>query len=417
MAARKRWPVAVTSFAAAAILAALFSAPALLSLAPSGMLLSKTLLAQPGEPRFACGGRVPGSTLNCCLRENRNNCTIAPLLRANGCPERYVFFVRFANFSNSVMQFIHATLFAAAMDRTVLLTDAFNFNWSTSLEFEQLCAVHMDMPSVKELFARNGRAIRTFAWDEAWGNYTLVHGQSLEWLRMDADYFKRHGDNDQQPQLACLAQSLPLLEDPVVFIPNPFFAGMPSDMYKRPLRFVRVALPAQRAGDRFIQRVLRRQDFVGIHLRGYEGICDKWTEVAYATKALQPFLAEAKEQCDMRWEYVSRIIRDGGYDPDSVAIFLATDNQRPELTRALLAHRNVYMWDRRGDPEAGNVDARLVDMHILTRSVLFIGHGRSSLAFSVALWREADGHPSSTNALAGYRETGYLHHLFHNYVD
>jgi hypothetical protein len=71
------------------------------------------------------------------------------------------------------------------------------------------------------------------------------------------------------------------------------------------------------------------------------------------------------------------------------------------------------MWNRTivGDLAKGAED-RLVEQHILTQSTLFIGHTCSSFAFHVALWREQQGMDRQTNVIAGYRETGYMHHFF-----
>ena len=215
------------------------------------------------------------------------------------------------------------------------------------------------------------------------------------------------------PRLACVAQSLPRFDDLLVFLPNPFFTGMPRDMYTLALSRVRLGPAARLAGDGFVNSTLRGRPFVGVHLRWFEGICEPFCTKAFHG-AYARFLSDCMTQCYMPWPYVSRVMAAHGFDPETSPVFLATDNQRPNLTAALLAHPNVYMWNESSGGAAwgGGAQARLVDMHVLSRAALFLGHPVSSFAFHVALLRELGGHARSTNILAGYQEAGYLHHLF-----
>jgi hypothetical protein len=116
----------------------------------------------------------------------------------------------------------------------------------------------------------------------------------------------------------------------------------------------------------------------------------------------------------MTWSFVAQHMLANGFDPLHTPVFLASDNQRPNITRAFLMRSNVKSFVAIGRLQPP-VDARLIDMYVLTKSALFIGHPLSSLSFHVALWRELDGWPTNTNILAGYKERGYLHHLFDNF--
>jgi hypothetical protein len=150
--------------------------------------------------------------------------------------------------------------------------------------------------------------------------------------------------------------------------------------------------------DRFIKEKFQSKDFVGLHVRGLDGLCEGWG------KGFGVYKDEYLRSCNMTWDFVSEKIRIHGYDPNTVPIFLATDNQRPNITQALLSHPNVRMLE-------GN-RSHMIDMCLLTKSSLFIGVPRSSMSFHVALWREIQGHSMETNVLAAYQETGLLDHFF-----
>lgn len=153
---------------------------------------------------------------------------------------------------------------------------------------------------------------------------------------------------------------------------------------------------------------IQQRPFVGLHLRYFEGSGIVDTHARFIGKLVK-YIPDVLLQLDMEWSYVSEVIKAHGYDPDTVDIFLATDNQRLNMTEAFLQHSNVHMIP----PDS--IDPRfqgMVDTYVLSKSSLFLGGPLSSMSFHVALYRELNGFDKSTNIMAAYQEIGYMNHFF-----
>lgn len=381
---------------------------------------------------------------NCCvIRQSVHGCPLRPIQKP--CPQKFLIFLPYGNFNNALRMLIQSLMLAEMLDRSVLIVDSlFSFDWHKSLEYSpELCIQHANRSTHLAVWWLQqsppiwNRPLRMIYWDDN----AVIPSNLLEWLpvervRLDGKLLvEQSGDLDGFPRLACVAQSVPKFEnDFIIGIPNPFFTGMHKSAYMQALSRIKIPSDARSIGEKFISQNFNPQFFVGVHLRWFEGACEQFTRQIFGGKHVHliPYLDDALQSCDMSWGFLSRIISANGLDPVSTPIFLATDNQRPNVTESLLAHSNVKLFQPNasngsnsgnsgsgsgggGGHKGSHVDNRLVDMFILTKSSLFIGHPLSSLSFHVALWRELDGWPARTNILAGYADLGYLHHLFNNF--
>ena len=98
-----------------------------------------------------------------------------------------------------------------------------------------------------------------------------MEGYPLEPIPVDVANASRGGGG--YPRLACAAQRLPAARESVIFVPHPFHTGVPKAEYMAVLQHIQLPPAARAAGDRFIKEALGGRPFVGVHLRGFEGMC------------------------------------------------------------------------------------------------------------------------------------------------
>jgi hypothetical protein len=367
---------------------------------------------------------VPASTRtflsppNCCSR-NHSSCEIEPLISLSdrACPDRYLAFNHYGNLSNAIIQLSQAIYLASVLDRTVLLTPELSINWQKSLEISNFCVRIVNETELKLLLEESGqRTVKAIHWDDNAKHLQRPVAYPIEWIRLDGDYLKREASDDEgYLRLNCVASSLPQFPDRIISIPRPFYLGRTKEAHLRILKHLKPGTKHQRkVADDFLADKLGGKQFVAVHLRWFEGLCEPFNTDRFGRlPTLINYLSQSREACDMKWEYISRLMMQARFDPKTTPIYLATDNQRPSLTRNLTRHRNVFMWDPAY--KDSSIDARIIDLYILTKSALLIAHPVSSFAFNAAMWRELNGWGPETNALPAYRETGYLAHLFHFY--
>jgi len=335
------------------------------------------------------------------------------------CPNQYLLFYPFGQLNNALRSFVTALIFAAATHRTVVLTDDFNYPFSSLLNWTHLCAVEMTYTQIQSLYNNNNNSSSTnrssswssipcITWDatsEGFGQGCGASHQEIPLQRYIMDVNKNQYSNFTTfHNVHCIVPLLPQFPtSPFITMSNIFFSGIPKSTYMSVLQHIDFTDAIKRDTDTFIQKTFANKKYVGLHVRWLNGACVNEKE-HYGMYA-----EEYEKHCFMSWDFLSEKMKEFGYDPNTVPIFLATDNERPDVTQALLNHSNVVMFKGEGmDKET----IRMIDMCLLAKSSLFIGGPFSSMSFHVALLREIQGHPVESNVLASYRETGYLHHLF-----
>jgi hypothetical protein len=198
-------------------------------------------------------------------------------------------------------------------------------------------------------------------------------------------------------------------DDFMWFVPRPFWVGLSKEVYVKALSHISFHDKVQQAASEVIVKKFGDRKYVGVHLRWFEGQCHDRVNAVFV-EARAAYHDDAMKQCDITWEYLSGMMKQNGFDdPETTPIYLASDGQRPDLSDALTKRKNVVVLTAE---MAQSQEARLVDMAVLSKSHLFIGAPLSSFSFHVALFREIGGSKPNTNILAGYRESGFLFHLF-----
>jgi hypothetical protein len=323
---------------------------------------------------------------------------LPPLSTKPYCSDLYLVFFRFGQFNNELRSFVAALTLATAINRTVVLTDDLGYNFSALINTTDLCAVEMSYEQIRNVHGTSLKPIPCVSWEGYAQKCPLTHrGLPLVNYSFDASGYRY--PNDGRHNVHCIAPLLPHFpHNQWITFGSIFFTGVPKSTYMSILKRIDFLDEIKSESDKFIQEKFHSKEFVGLHVRGLDGLCER------SSGGFGVYKDEYLRSCNMSWEFVSEKMRIHGYDPDTVPIYLATDNQRPNITLALLSHPNVRMWN-------GN-NSFMMDSCLLTKSSLFIGVAKSSMSFHVALWREIHGHHMKTNILAAYQETGLLEHFF-----
>ena len=348
---------------------------------------------------------------NCCLTKCPSEVLVKP--KPVDCPERYLMVSPWAQFNNLLVIYVHALLLASKLNRTLLIVDGdlYDFDWPAMFRHHPgLCVRFAGESEFRDLVRRNGRTVRSLVWEDRFCESRQVRGIQMERILLDAGHLKRYST---EPYLGCVADSLPrYVEDLVQFTPCPFFLGVDKESYMDALRYVRISDEVASVGDQIIRDRFAGGPFVGVHLRQFEGSCRKSMEITFVGHKLARYLDDALLNCEMPWSYIETVLSSVGLDANTTPIYLATDNQAPDIVRRLLNHPNVVTVNKTLLKPYRKLNPLLLDMYMLTKSAHLIGNPYSSLTFHVALWREIDGFAAESNHIPAYQETGYLMHLF-----
>jgi hypothetical protein len=237
---------------------------------------------------------IPKSSLqrshpnNCCVKKSTSdNCTAPPAVST--CPsDRFFLFLPYGNFNNALRMLVLSLIIGQWTHRSVLLVDGmFRFNWRQSIEysFDNLCVHFANESQLLRRLPIRKPPLRMLYWDDtaaASVPATLFGWWSVDRVHLDGQLFNRlSGDLDNIPRLACVASRLPefneLDDDAVIAIPNPFFLGLSKSEYMRVFAGIRIHSTARTIGQQFIQSQFNNQQFVGIHLRWFEGVCEQFS--------------------------------------------------------------------------------------------------------------------------------------------
>lgn len=327
---------------------------------------------------------------------------LPPFLKKPKCPEQYSFIFNYGQFNNELRSIIVAIILSSAANRTFVITDDLGYDFSSLINTTDMCVVQMSNEQIHSLNSIESKpnVVPCLDWGQIGQGYHCPSSHEGFALRTHTFNIQTYPEFEY-PNVYCIAPKLPSFpQDPLITFSRVFFTGVPKSTYLFVLDHIDFLDTTLRETEKFITNILQSKEYVGLHVRGLDGVCGHASHTYFGPNYTDDYL----KSCSMSWEFVSDKIQKQGYDPNTIPIFLASDNQRPEITNELQTHPNVHRWE--GD------ESLMMDMCLLSKSSLFIGVPTSSMSFHIALLREKYGYSSKTNILTMYRETGYLHHLF-----